>query len=499
MTCDLEIIRSRLSEKERLAFEKIPAVFLASLNEGDQILESNLALQNAIMQKLSQAIEKYPMRLENTALRIFEYLNTAKAKGAAYTSSTKITEDFNVEFRLDCQKSKQTSASTEKSKTNEMEITMKSESKREQNIGRILSQLLFRSFFFMLTPHRRKRLIDLMVSQSLCDPPLVEELNERINEEVLQDEEAIEAVLVQIEKGGLASFRWLHDMLFDYFNKIMEYEDREAERKQHLEEQTKKQEKPAAVEAAKNPTQNGIAKNLEAVLACAQNELVSKRDELNAKNTVLQAELKAKEELFTLRLEKEKMARAFEKEIEALKSDRRTFETEHNRLIQHYTQRLKLAAHTFESFLDTLPRKYSSPGYTMLRSIINEAEDKLESIQAKEQKYAPISELSHTGKSTSNRHRSSFWFILGLLVLALAGYGAYRFYPNQAKEAASRQPPDSVLKRFEGMNLNTQDDIDKATTALAPLSIEERSYLVSKSLEIQTKKIYEVKSNEQGN
>ncbi len=433
---DLECVRAALGETDRIAFAAVPEPFLAKLNSGEQFMAANKAMLDAVAKKLSQAIRKYPMRLEKTALSIVAFVEAAKAKGPDYLAGQGIADDFAAKFNLNAEDSKSQKAQIENMENDEKEDSpMDAVSKLSPELQRILPQMLFRSFFSMIGERQRGRLVAFMEEHGLCDDALVEELKGRIGDEKVKDEFKIEALLKKVEEGGMDGFRWLHGMLFEFFNGIMEAEDRRQETVRQLKEECKRHaETPLDVAGDAKP-EPVVKAPVEASNDVKPEPL---RGNLEIENAKLRNELAAKEELFTLKMEAEKAKLIAEYGIPAssLKAERQSLENEMGKLAENCDRKLKLSAHAFETFLDTLPRRYSAPGYVMLRSIVNEWDGDLQSVQTKERKYAQKPEGETPPKGFWKTLKSHWWSIAILLLLFAAICADAIMRMKQAKAAA---------------------------------------------------------------
>ena len=315
-----------------------------------------------------------------------------------------------------------------------------------------------------------------MAEKELCDDEIVEELRKRIDDKIEKDERKIEALLAQVEKGGMNCFLWLHGMLFNFFNGILEAEEKRDELNEELDKERKlraetttgpPQVQTAPIEPQKEPSKT------------EQPDIEEKR--LEFENEKLRNELGIKDRILELKLEAEraKFTSEYERQISSLKAERQTLENGSAKLAEEFARRSKLSAHAFETFLDTLPRKYSATGYVMLRSIVDEWDGDLQSIQTKERKYTLPMEPELPQKENPNIGRIPLWIAIALLFLALgvAIYLGTRPRPVQTVQTVESYSP-SDLSRLAGLRLETIEDLNHAYDTLKPhATIDEIRFL----------------------
>jgi hypothetical protein len=380
-----------------------PPDIKANFDEGDQILESNDALRSAIAYFLSSGDVAAPLRIKNSLKRIAKFLKAAKARGKEHCVDPAIVEEFKSQFEKEAED--QSEVETE---VKPVENPMEERHPQIAEAARaIIPQTLFMRFFSMLSPEQRKRLIEFMEDHDLCDDEKAEELHGKINDEVVKDATRMDGLQGQIDKGRMDCFDWLQWMLFDFFNGIMEAEKRSNELNARLEEERKrKTEEPRAPP--------------ESVLQTTEKpEPEQRQGALEIENAKLRNELAAKEENSALKMEAEKakLIAEYGNQASSLKAANQALENEMVKIVENCDRKLKLSAHAFETFLGTLPRRYSAPGYVMLRSIVNEWDGDLQSVQTKERKYSLKAEAGTTGKYFWKMPKSLWWIIAILLTL----------------------------------------------------------------------------------
>lgn len=371
-----------------------PPEIKAAFDQGEQILESNGELLSGMKSFLSSGDAAAPLRIRSSIKRISKFLKAAKARGKEYCASGKIVEEFKTEFEKE--------AEDQPEDETEVKAEKNSMAERHPQIAEaaqtIIPQALFMRFFSMLSKERRERLVEFMEDHGLCDEEKAEELREKIKDKVVKDERRADGLQRQVDKGRMDCFDWLQWMLFDFFNGIMEAEERSGELNAKLEEERKrKTEAPRAPpESASQTTKVPMPE--------------PRQPSLEIENAKLKNELAAKEELYALKMEAEKAK---------LIAEKQALENEIAKIVENCDRKLKLSAHAFETFLGTLPRRYSAPGYVMLRSIVNEWDGDLQSVQAKESKYSLKPEVGTAWKGFWNTLKSRWW-VIAILVILLA-------------------------------------------------------------------------------
>ena len=483
MKSDYDSIREALGETERLVLMQLPPNLLAPFNVGEQLLASNPDLLSAVAGFFSSTVNKMPCTGRQAIVRITSFLNDAKTHDGGYCGSKDIVNDFKEKFKMS-----QTSQSETESKAQPAVETPRPQNPQlAQAAKKILQQMLFRSFFAMLTPKRRERLAGFLEEHKLCDEPLSEELHGRIDDEVERDETKIEALLLQVEKGGLNAFIWLHEILFQFFNGIMEAEERNEELNEKLDKERK-----LRAEAATGPPKPQEAVAAVQAESSIMPELNIEIERLKVEAAKLKGELAAKDEILALKMEAEraKLTSEYERQLSTLKAERQTLENDAAKLAGEFARKSKLSAHAFETFLNTLPKKYSTPGYTMLRSIVNEWDGDLQSIQAKERKYASNAEERPARKSAWDTIKSFWWIALLLLVLAVGAYGGGMLRKNQENSAVEPRAQRD-LRRLEGVKLDTCADISRAIDVLKNPTHDETGFLLERTQELMNVKTEE--------
>lgn len=482
MKTDYEIIIGSLNDNMRAAFSQFPDSIFAPLNEGPQLLESNEALSCAVAEFLPASIKAAPYMVRQTAERLVKFFVNAKELGRDYFVSSAAADDFKAKFKvgLDAQPDAQPANEAQRKKDKALS--------REALL--ILRQLLFRSFFSMLTPNRRERLIKFMEKNELCDETISEELHARINDAVDRDERKIEGLLLQVEKGGMNCFLWLHQMLFDFFNGIMSAEEKSEELDAKLAEERKRKIKTAPLaQSLQNPPEEQ-PKDMSRI-----RELELENNKLSLEIQRHDDELRRKDEMLALKLEAQqaKFGADYEKQISALKTQNQAFEEASARLADESARKAKLSAHAFETFLETLPQKYSAPGYAMLRSIVNEWDGDLQSVQNKERKYAFPAEMKLPRKEGSNLGKTFMWIaiIAGFLASGVAIYLWAQQRRIQLTQTVGAYAPVD-LSRLASLKLETLEDLNQAFDTLKPhATIDEIRFLNARQQAIQNAKLAE--------
>ena len=478
MKCDYDRICEALDEDERATFAQVPAEIWAPLNDGEQCLDSNDALLSALVGFLKTDIVSAPYKLRQTAERIVHFICDAKKKGNEYFSSVDNLNRFKSKFKVKLAKQPEKERNAEMApKANDPQ-----DKKLTPEAEKILRQSLFRSFYSMLTPKHRGRLASFMEEQKLCDEPLSLELRERINDEVVHDEANVETLLIQVEKGGLNCFLWLHGMLFEFFNGIMDAEERNEELNRQIDRERKQR-----AETATGPPQIQIP-----VVTAPAGEANPAQPEPNRENLELEvaklkSELAAKEELISLKMEaeKSKLISEYERQITSLKLERQAFETECLKIAEDKLRWTKQACFFFEAFLDTLPLRYSKNGYTQLKSLLNEAESNLEAVQAKERKYASAIKEKPAQDDIRSPIKTAMWIAIALLAMILAAYSGFLANQKLASHEAETHSKGAI-SRLDGMRLDSMEDIGRAYDALKPAATnDEIQFLNDKAQALQ--------------
>lgn len=468
MKMDYEKILESLNENKRLVMAQIPEDLAAKFNDGEQMLETNEEFASAVGEFLSASIVATPHMVRQTVERLARFFANAKLLGKAYFASMAVVDDFNAKFKK--ASSPQFNAQT-------------AQGAQKQDDGQpahdaviILRQALFRNFFAMLPPNRRERLIRFMEERDLCDEVLAKELRTRINDKIDRDERKTEAFMRQVEKGGMNCFLWLHQMIFDFLNGIMESEERNDEMKARFDAELKQRSEsktgPPQVQASSVEAQKYS-------LEMEQLKNENKRLELEVGN--LQNSLRTRDEFLAVKLEAEqaKFTASYEQRISSLTAEKLAVENSCAKLAEEFARKSKFSAHAFESFLDTLPKRYAASGYVMLRSIVNEWDGDLQSIQAKERKYASNLEPEPPQKESSDIGKILIWIVIALLSLALVAdiYFRTRQRPIQSAQTTESYAPID-LSRLAGLDLSTMEALDKAYDTLKPkATIDEIRFL----------------------
>ena len=100
MKSDYDRICEALAEEVRSTFMQVPAEILASLNNGEQMLESNDAMLSAVAGCLTEDIVAAPYKIRQTAERLVRFFGDAKTKGNGYFSGPEIVNDFKSKFKI---------------------------------------------------------------------------------------------------------------------------------------------------------------------------------------------------------------------------------------------------------------------------------------------------------------------------------------------------------------------------------------------------------------
>ena len=523
MKNNYDIICESLDESELDSLMQLPDGLLAKLKDGKHLLE-NGALRPPMVEFIKAEIAATPYKLRMTFDRIMRFLGDAKAQGADHSTGAGVVEAFKAKFKPEPPRPPKPAIFADSK--------MAWPPQMKQDAAKILSQELFRSFFSMLTPKRRKRLVEFLVKRKLCDKEALEELRKKIDDGVERDERSIETLLSMVEKGGLDEFKWLHQMLFDFFNGIMDEEDS----KEALQQGDKAGvgampppagnpvQMPDAEPAAKQPveapatktavaqTESSLASEsakLRDELAAQSNLALQRENALTAESAKLRNELATQKELAAQRekglmieiaelrnglaAQKEILALKMEaeserlkgehlRELEGVKSERRMLEAERDRIVENHVRKSKLTAHAFETFLDTLPKRYSANGYVMLRSIVNEWDGSVESIQAKERKYAPDTEGKPARKSIWDSIRAALWLALALFALALAAYCGFQASLSHAK------PTAEIPSQTNSSLAENLDSLSKAFNAIKPSGNDGKTSPDAQTPELQNPK-----------
>lgn len=406
MKNDYECICGILGKESMTPSNPMPPDIEADFDEGEQILESNGELRSAIASFLSSGDAATPLRLKNSLKRIAKFLKTAKARGKDHCAGSAVVETFNAQF-------KQESAARPDDKQEGKAVANSMEERHPEIVAaaqNIIPQMLFMRFFLMLSPKQRKRLIEFMEDHDLCDDKKAEELRGKIDDKIVEDAKQVNGLEKQVDKGRMDCFDWLQRALFDFFNGITELEVQNQELNASLEEERKR--KAATPRGPQEPASQSTEKP----------EPKPSKDSLEIEVAKLRNELAAKEDNCALKMEAEKakLIAEYEGQASSLKASNQLLENEMAKTVENCDRKLKLSAHVFETFLGTLPRRYSAPGYVMLRSIVNEWDGDLQSIQAKESKYAPKTEASTSGKSFWNALKARWWIIAILVIILVA-------------------------------------------------------------------------------
>ena len=214
----------------------------------------------------------------------------------------------------------------------------------------------------------------------------------------------------------------------------------------------------------------------------------------------LQNKLRSKEESFAMKLDAERRNLSIEKQF---------FESESSRLKDDFSRRLKLHAHAFATFLDTLPQNHAAAGYGMLQSIINEWDGDLASVQERAKRFAakPREEQESKADSSPGQEATQKWSWLPLAGAALAGIGvvlialaialsAWLFW-RQGKDIPQQTGGISStndISRLAGVRLDTQEDLAKAYDILKPCATaDEIIFLNARSQAIMSSKTGDLK------
>lgn len=464
MKMDYEKILESLNENKRNVMAQVPEALAATFNEGEQMLEANEEFASAVVEFLSANIVATPHMIRQAVERLARFFVNAKLLGHAYFVSVAVVDDFKAKFK----KAPPPQFNAQAAKPDD--------GQPGHDAVIILRQSLFRNFFAMLPSNRRERLIRFMEERDLCDDILAKELRTRINDKIDRDERKTEAFMRQVEKGGMNCFLWLHQMIFDFLNGIMEAEERNDEMKARFDaERKQRSESKTGPPQAQAPS----AEAQKAALEMEQLKNENKRLELEVGN--LQNSLRTRDEFLAIKLEAEqaKFTAGYEQRISSLTAEKLAAENSAGKLAEEFVRKSKFSAHAFESFLDTLPKRYSASGYVMLRSIVNEWDGDLQSIQAKEQKYAPNLEPELPQKESPGIGRILVWIVIALMLLALAAdiYLKMRQRPIQPAQTRESYAPID-LSRLAGLDLSTMEALDKAYDTLKPnATIDEIRFL----------------------
>ena len=456
MKSDYDCICEILKKGDQNPSNQIPPEVQAVFDEGMQLLKSNAELLTEVTEFLSSGEASTPRNIKKSLERIAKFIKAAKARGTEYWTGAEIIEDFKMKFMM--------------SGTSHSESDMKAkaaaasfEEGHPQIVAAarsIIPQTLFMRFFFMLAPKQRLRLIEFMEEHELCGDEKAEELREKINADVVKDEKRIGELHDQSKRGRMDCFDWLQWMLFDFFNGILAEESRNDELRDELKQERKRKEEAS----------RGTPESFSQTKAAPEAKPPS--EGLEIEMLKLRNELATKEERFALKMEAEKQFAS---------QQRQALENELEKLAENCDRKLKLSAHAFETFLDTLPRKHSASGYLMLRSIVNEWDGDLHSVQAKERKYSQGNEAESAGKGFGKSIKSAWWIIAILLLLFTAICFDAVLLTKQAKTAAETHTEgrkESVVEYPKSYERSASTSTDETLSLIDSLqSLQDRRKL----------------------
>jgi hypothetical protein len=259
-------------------------------------------------------------------------------------------------------------------------------------------------------------------------------------------------------------------MLFEFFSRALVAEEKLDELKRKFDSERKlKAETPTGPPQVQTPSQE--RRNEDAEIESLKSEIAN----LKAENKLLNDTKGMREELLAAKLETEraKFMSESERQISSLKAEKQALENSAARLAEEFARRAKLSAHVFETFLDTLPPNYAVPGYGMLKSIVNEWDGDLQSVQEKGRKYAPLPKVEMPQNWRSNTGKLFMWIAIIAVFILFAAISAIAirlwmqqqvFHPAQTAE--SHAPAD--LGRLAKLKLETLEDINHAYDTLKP-------------------------------
>lgn len=457
-----DLIFEVLDGKGREGLAQVPTETIAEFNTADQALESNDAMRSAVVEFLVADITATPHRARQTIERVNRFLEATKSNAAG----EKIVDDFKAKFKVKAADDNEEEPDSQIAK----ETAGKQSPQMIRDAKRITQQILFRSFFSMLAPEKRERLIEYIKERNLSDDELEKELRSRINDKEERDERKIAALFVQIKKGGMDCFLWLHQMLFEFFSSALVAEEKLDELKRKFDSERKlKTETPTGSPQVQTPTPE--KRNEDTEIDLLKREMAN----LKAENRLLNDSKGMREELLAAKLETEraKFVSESERQISSLKTEKQALENSTARLADEFARRAKLSAHVFETFLDTLPPNYAAPGYGMLKSIVNEWDGDLQSVQEKGRKYTPSPKVEMSQNWRSNTSKVFMWIsiIVVLILCASASTFAIHLWMQQrlvrpAQTAESHASAD--LSRLAKLKLETLEDINHAYDTLKP-------------------------------
>lgn len=512
MKADYDFVMDSLSLIQQDVINSFKPNPLASLKEGPPVFEANRKLGDAAIEFIGECILNAPFVARPTIERLAHAIDNIKKAGQDYIASDAALTEFNKQFSIEILRES-------KAKTKQ-KAESGAQSQLESDAIIITRQSLFLSFFKMLQPKLRRRLIKMLEDQRLCDKEILEELQTRIDEKVEDDKLKVEALLHQVENGGMDCFLWLHGMLFNFFNKVMELEEKNAELNAQLDAEKKlraemqtgppkpsvtpsaapaKSEREcelerenASLKKAQADTENRFALNLQAQQSKAEEEKTKLTSEIERQKF----ELSAKDEAFTLKMDaaQAKSGAGYEAKISALEARRKALEDERERYAEEVGRKAKVTAHAFEMFLDGLPRKYAVAGYVMLKSIVNEWDD-VQSIQEKDLKYSSSCVGKSNAQDLSTGAKIAFCILAAIAVLG-AGAAAYSHFGTRNAFPVQAATPGVAtnLDRLAGMKLNTMEDLNAAYDKLKPsATIDEIRFLNARQRAIMSAENGELK------